>query len=72
MMTTMAALMGSLPIALGFGAGAESRQPLGLAVVGGLLFSQTLTLYVTPVFYLYMEALRTFRARRRAAEPVAG
>jgi len=71
MMTTMAALMGSLPIALGLGAGAESRKPLGLAVVGGLLFSQTLTLYVTPVFYLYMEALRTKPAawlkRRRAA-----
>ncbi len=67
MMTTMAALMGGLPIALGFGAGAESRRPLGLAVVGGLLFSQTLTLYVTPVFFLYMEQLREFVARRRAA-----
>ncbi|HEX9163660.1 MAG TPA: efflux RND transporter permease subunit, partial [Thermoanaerobaculia bacterium] len=59
MMTTMAALMGTLPIALGLGAGAESRRPLGLAVVGGLIFSQTLTLFVTPVFYLYMEKLRT-------------
>jgi HAE1 family hydrophobic/amphiphilic exporter-1 len=58
MMTTMAALMGTLPIALGLGAGAESRRPLGLAVVGGLLFSQTLTLYVTPVFYVYMDKLR--------------
>jgi len=58
MMTTMAALVGTLPIALGLGAGAESRQPLGLAVVGGLLFSQFLTLFVTPVFYIYMERLR--------------
>ncbi|MGZ7042921.1 MAG: efflux RND transporter permease subunit, partial [Thermoanaerobaculia bacterium] len=68
MMTTMAALMGTLPIALGFGSGAESRRPLGLAVVGGLLFSQTLTLFVTPVFYLYMEKLRR---KDKDAEPPA-
>jgi HAE1 family hydrophobic/amphiphilic exporter-1 len=64
MMTTMAALFGTLPIALGFGAGGESRQPLGLAVVGGLLFSQMLTLFVTPVVYLYMDRFQTFLARR--------
>ena len=58
MMTTMAALFGTLPIALGFGAGAEARRPLGLAVVGGLLVSQSLTLFVTPVIYTYMDTLQ--------------
>ncbi|MCG6963279.1 MAG: efflux RND transporter permease subunit [Acidobacteria bacterium] len=60
MMTTMSALMGTLPIALGIGAGAESRRPLGLAVVGGLLFSQFLTLFVTPVFFVYMESFQSW------------
>ncbi|MEP6710068.1 MAG: efflux RND transporter permease subunit [Verrucomicrobiota bacterium] len=58
MMTTVAALMGTLPIAIGFGAGSESRRPLGVAVVGGLLFSQLITLFITPVIYLYLDKLR--------------
>jgi HAE1 family hydrophobic/amphiphilic exporter-1 len=64
MMTTMAALMGTLPIALGSGAGADSRRPLGLAVVGGLVFSQAVTLYLTPVFYTYMDRFQTWAEHR--------
>jgi HAE1 family hydrophobic/amphiphilic exporter-1 len=72
MMTTMAALMGTLPIALGVGAGSESRRPLGIAVVGGLAFSQLITLYVTPVIYTYLDTLQQWLGRaaaRSAGQP---
>jgi HAE1 family hydrophobic/amphiphilic exporter-1 len=86
MMTTMAALMGTLPIAVGFGAGAEARRPLGLCVVGGLVFSQFITLYITPVYYTYLDSFQKwtqglFGSKRRVEfqpapelheEPVAG
>jgi len=70
MMTTMAALVGTLPIALGLGAGAESRRPLGLSVVGGLIVSQLLTLYITPVYYVYIENVRLWLAGRRTSPVV--
>ncbi|MCX7012726.1 MAG: efflux RND transporter permease subunit [Candidatus Sumerlaeota bacterium] len=71
MMTTMAALMGTLPIAIGVGTGSQARQPLGIAVVGGLVVSQLLTLYITPVFYTYMEGLRRLFRRRQAPAPTS-
>src|SRR6185437_15093067 len=64
MMTTMAALFGGLPLAIGFGAGSELRRPLGIAIVGGLIVSQTLTLYTTPVIYLYLERVRQWLGRK--------
>ena len=68
MMTTMAALAGTLPIALGIGSGGTSRQTLGLAVVGGLMFSQMLTLFVTPIVYTYLDAFRIWTTGSRAEE----
>jgi HAE1 family hydrophobic/amphiphilic exporter-1 len=68
MMTTVAALFGTLPIALGYGEGADARQPLGLAVVGGLVVSQFLTLYITPVIYLYLERVQEWLRGENAAQ----
>jgi HAE1 family hydrophobic/amphiphilic exporter-1 len=62
----MAALLGAVPIALGYGAGGEARQPLGLAVAGGLLFSQLVTLYLTPVYYTYLASLQNWFQNRRS------
>jgi len=70
MMTTFAALFGTLPIAIGFGAGGDSRRPLGLAVVGGLLTSQVLTLYLTPVIYIYFDKLQNWLRSRRSGSEV--
>lgn len=70
MMTTLAALLGSLPIALATGPGSETRQPLGLTIVGGLLLSQVVTLYITPVFYLYLEKLTNWWQKRKSRHTV--
>ena len=71
MMTTMAALLGAVPLAIGFGYGAELRQPLGISIIGGLVLSQLLTLYTTPVVYLYLDRLRLRFLKRRAAGTAA-
>jgi multidrug efflux pump len=65
MMTTMAAMLGAVPLAIGYGEGSEFRRPLGISIVGGLLFSQMLTLYTTPVIYLYLDRLRLWVQRQR-------
>jgi Cu/Ag efflux pump CusA len=70
MMTTMAALLGTVPIALGIGAGADLRQPLGIAVVGGLIVSQALTLFTTPVTYIYMDKINSFISKKVAKRGV--
>jgi len=72
LMTTVAAALGALPLALGHGAGSELRRPLGIAIVGGLIFSQILTLYTTPVIYLYFDRMRQRFNRRRRRHPTGG
>jgi HAE1 family hydrophobic/amphiphilic exporter-1 len=69
MMTTMAALLGGLPLALGSGTGSELRRPLGIAIVGGLIVSQALTLFTTPVIYLYMDRLNNWISKFGFAQP---
>jgi HAE1 family hydrophobic/amphiphilic exporter-1 len=69
MMTTMAAMLGAIPIAIGYGAGGEARQPLGLAVVGGLIFSQLVTLFLTPVYYTYLAGIQEWFNSRKSARP---
>ena len=71
LMTTMAAILGALPLMLGTGTGSELRQPLGIAIIGGLAFSQLLTLFTTPVIYLYFDRLAVRLTGRRPANPLA-
>jgi len=71
-MTTLAPMLGALLLAVGFGQGAELRRPLGIAIVGGLLFSQVLTLYTTPIVYLYLDRLSLWAQGRRHRAPLPG
>jgi multidrug efflux pump len=72
MMTTLAAMLGALPLAIGMGEGSEMRRPLGIAIVGGLFFSQALTLYTTPVIYLYLDRFSIWMKRNQPARAAHG